>query len=179
MDPARIALARRISSDSIDSFGVVANRPPIRKGKKRGLKKNSKTKIIDIKGEDLRSPPSPIAEGMRHSDRAPDKRLRVLRDDLQLDETGGVSAGKKLKAKQPRRTRSLSPQTLQRKSGSTELLRWKPMDLLSIAAQAGLTPNSNLANPVGQEQRRDGDESSLGSLIEAIEDVDKQVTEKI
>ena len=70
MDPARIALQRRISSDSIDSFGVGPNTRVVRKGKRKGAKKFTKTKVENIRGDDLRSP-FPISEGIRHSDRTP------------------------------------------------------------------------------------------------------------
>ena len=172
MEYAKIALARRISSDSTDSYGVTR---PIRKGKKRGGKRSTKVRVTDITGEDLRSPPSPQSEGVRHSDRAPDKRLKVLRDDLHLVSDTSVSGRKKRSLKEgknSRRTRSLSPQTMQRqKSGSTELLRWKPMELLGVAVQTGLTESNHRMseNNGDQEQKREGDESSLGSLIDAIE----------
>jgi len=157
MEPARIALQRRKSSDSIDSFGVGPETRVVRKGKRRGTKKFTKTKVQNIKGDDLRSP-FPISEGVRHSDRAPEKRVRVLRDDINAN---GIGRKKRLHRgdRARRQTRSLSPQTLDRQKSANDLLSWKPMELLNVAEHAGIS----------HKIRKEEDESSLGSLIEAIE----------
>jgi len=163
MEPARIALQRRISSDSVDSFGIGPNTRvvPVRKGKRKGAKKFTKTKVENIKGDELRSP-YPISEGIRHSDRTPEKRVRVLRDDINAN---GIERKKRLHRgdRLSRRTRSLSPQTLDRQNSANDLLKWKPMELLNVAEHAGIRHN---IHKIGKEE---GDESSLGSLIDAIE----------
>ena len=162
MDPAKIALQRRISSDSVDSFGVAHHRRNIRKGRRKPGNKRSpqKTNICAITGDDLRSPPSPESDSPRHSDRAPDKRVRSLRDDA-------PRGGKKRSLKSlARRTRSLSPQVHERQRfGKTELLRWKPVELLEAAGQAKLPSVSQRdKDPNGDQENKESDEKELACI---------------
>ena len=164
MDPASIALQRKASSDSADSL-----RPPdtpVRKGRKKGPKQYAKTNLNEIKGDALRTPPSPY--GTRHSDRAPEKRVRVLREDGASEDETTVRK-KRIRKRRPRRqTRSLSPMGGDRRDNSTSTrkeMSWTPGDLIIATPSETDNPPQEAA----QANMTENEKRLLGSLIHQIE----------